>query len=270
MKKHLLKFLLLGFLTFITVKSFSQADNWTIVTGSVTMEEESTTINEGSRSAKITWTSTSNQDIESDAITVTGDASYSYSLDVYDNTDAGRVRMVLAFSDGTNNYSSVYSVDQASWQTLNITGTVPSAATSVIIRLRFYDESGFSANGNTATVYVDNAIYTENGGSNLVINGGFENWPAPDTDPPVWTTDYPKTATLEATSLDVVANMDEEGTVYYVVLTDGASAPSSAQVIAGTDGSDAAAVTSGNFAVTAASTDFSDNATGLSDRKSVV
>lgn len=170
------KLLLNLFFGLLAVGAFSQSlENWTIVSSDVSIEQETTTVNEGTYSAKVTWTSTSNQDVESDAITVTGDASYSYSLDVYDDTDAGRVRMVLAFDDGTNNYSSVYSVDQASWQTLNITGTVPSAATSVKIRLRFYDESGFSANGNTATVYVDNANYNE-GASNLVTNGGFESW----------------------------------------------------------------------------------------------
>ncbi|MEE4196992.1 MAG: T9SS type A sorting domain-containing protein [Bacteroidales bacterium] len=175
MKKLLLN-LFLGLLAF---GAFSQTpDNWTVISSDVTIEEETTTVNEGSKSAKVTWTSTDNQDIESDAIDVTGDADYSYSLDVYDDTDAGRVRMVLVFDDGTNVYSNVYSVDQASWQTLNITGTVPTAATTVIIRLRFYDESGFSANGNTATVYVDNAIFTLDGGSNLILNGGFESWPA--------------------------------------------------------------------------------------------
>jgi len=180
MKKHLLSL----FLGLLSVSAFSQGpNNWTIVTPNITIEQETVLVNEGASSAKVTWTSTDNQDIESDPINVTGDASYSYSLDVYDNTNAGRVRMSLAFNDGTNVYD-VYSVDNVNWQTLTTTGTVPTTATTVKIRLRFYDESaGWTANGSQATVYVDNAIFTENGGANLVVNGGFESWPATDTPP---------------------------------------------------------------------------------------
>ncbi len=186
-------------------------NNWTIATADVTVEQETdaTYVSEGTYAAKVTWTSTSNQDVNSDAFNVTGDASYTYSLDVYDNTDAGRVRMVLVFDDGTYVYSNVYSEDQASVQTLTITGTVPTSATTAFIRLRFYDESAGWA--GSATVWVDNANYNE-GGSNLVTNGGFESWAAAPTGPVIsdiaatpWSPTSSETVNVSATITDDVS-----------------------------------------------------------------
>ncbi|MDN4165376.1 lamin tail domain-containing protein [Cytophagales bacterium LB-30] len=68
---------------------------------------------------------------------------------------------------------------------------------------------------------------------------------------PVFTSGYPLVQNISSTGADVVVNMDEAGTVYYVVLPDTLSAPNVAQVLAGTDASDAAALASGNVAVTA-------------------
>ena len=172
------KLLLNLFFGLLAITAFSQTpDNWTVLGSAVTIEQESTLVNEGLSSAKVTWTSTSNQDIHSDEFDVVGDATYSYSLNVYDNTNAGRVRMVIAF-DGSLTYTDTYSVDLANWQTLNITGTVPTGATKGYVKLRFYDESaGWSTNGNQATLYVDNATYVEGAGSNMITNGDFETWP---------------------------------------------------------------------------------------------
>ncbi|WP_430811722.1 MULTISPECIES: T9SS type A sorting domain-containing protein [unclassified Carboxylicivirga] len=167
--------------TAFLIESYSQLEHWTVATSSIMVEKETVEKTEGNTSIKVTWTSTSNQDVESEVFNVTPDAPFSYKLDVLDNTDAGRVRMVIIWSSG-NDYQNIYSEDNANWQTLEYAGTVPSGATTAQIRLRFYDSSpGFAANGNSATVYVDNARYTENGGSNLITDGGFELWSAVGT-----------------------------------------------------------------------------------------
>ncbi len=177
MKRTLL--LLITIAVFIG-QSKAQLEKWSVETSAVIASQELTNKTEGDYSLKATWTSTSNQDIESEVFNVTEGASFSYSLDVFDNTDAGRVRMVIIWSTG-NDYSSVYSVDNSNWQTLEYSGTVPTGATTAMIRLRFYDESGFAANGNSATVYVDNANFRENSGANLISDGGFEMWSAVGT-----------------------------------------------------------------------------------------
>lgn len=96
-----------------------------------------------------------------------------------DNDAAGRVRLVTIF-DNNNSYSNIYSADNASWSNIEYTGNAPTGATMAKIRLRFYD---ISYNwDDDATIYVDNAIYTDNEGlTNLIPDGGFKNWPITNT-----------------------------------------------------------------------------------------
>jgi hypothetical protein len=109
------------------------------------------------------------------------------------------------------------------------------------------------SNGETPAIELDE----------LRIGTSWADVTPKETDPPVWTSTFPKTANIESTALDVVANLDETGTVYYVVLADGATAPTSAQVKAGTDAADGAPIASGNIVIAAATTDYSANVTGL-------
>lgn len=80
--------------------------------------------------------------------------------------------------------------------------------------------------------------------------------------PPVWAATYPKAGTVAGTTAEILAETDQDGTAYYVTLADGASAPSSAEVKAGTGASGAAAVDSGSVALTA-DTEASVISTGL-------
>jgi len=94
-----------------------------------------------------------------------------------------------------------------------------------------------------------------NGGSNLsrakfygvVLSGTIYV----DTTPPNWVSTWPQVNTLASTSFTVRGETNENGTGYYVVLPAGATAPTAAQVKAGTDASNAAALKSGSFALTA-------------------
>lgn len=54
-----------------------------------------------------------------------------------------------------------------------------------------------------------------------------------DTDPPVWTTNYPYIYSMLDTKGQIAVSLDEPGKVYYIVLYDGATAPDAGQVIAG-------------------------------------
>ncbi|MCF7676221.1 MAG: hypothetical protein K9N23_05155 [Akkermansiaceae bacterium] len=73
----------------------------------------------------------------------------------------------------------------------------------------------------------------------------------PDTTPPSWIAGWPQAAPLSPTALTVRAKADETGTAYYVVLADGAAAPSAAQVKAGNDSTNSVALASGSLALTA-------------------
>ncbi|WP_306603558.1 DUF4347 domain-containing protein, partial [Azonexus sp.] len=80
---------------------------------------------------------------------------------------------------------------------------------------------------------------------------------------PVFDESTPSTANIAATALDLNASLNEAGTIYYVVLADGASASSAAQVKAGQDASGAAALKAGNAAVSSGAFTHTFNLNGL-------
>ncbi len=194
----------------------AQLQQWTIATSSVTLEQETSIKTEGDNAVKATWTSTSNQDIESEVFSVTSDAPFSYKLDVLDNDAGGRIRMVIVWSTG-NDYTSIYSTDDANWTTLEYTGNVPTGATTAQIRLRFYDVSaGWDGD---AVIYVDNAIFSENEGANLIPDGGFESWPSADA---VVTPEFSPAGGVYNTAQNITLSSTTEGaTIYYT--TDGST-----------------------------------------------
>lgn len=85
-----------------------------------------------------------------------------------------------------------------------------------------------------------------------------------DTTPPTFTSTYPQSANISSTSFDLVVNLDEAGKVYYVVLADGATAPTAAQVKAGQDDQGNPVANSGSFSVATSATNFSKTISGLS------
>lgn len=76
---------------------------------------------------------------------------------------------------------------------------------------------------------------------------------------------YPKIENVFGSQINITGNLKELGTVYYVVLDDGAVAPSSAQVIAGQDGNGnpVSASRKDQIDITVANTDFTNVVTGL-------
>jgi len=149
----------------------------------LTLQGEFDKVSEGKRALKIIFTETGTPYFVSDTFNVTSGASYSYSIDVLDS-DAGtevnqRIRFINADNTGTNATSASYSVDNTNYQTLTLAGTAPATAVKAYVIIRIYDvTASWTGSG---TFYLDNAIYTENGGTtNLIPNGGFENWIQPN------------------------------------------------------------------------------------------
>lgn len=78
---------------------------------------------------------------------------------------------------------------------------------------------------------------------------------------PVWSPSFPYLDNLAATSFDIFGQIDEPGTIYYVVIPNGALAPSSAQVAAGS--APGATLFSGSIPVPAGLSTVSTSVTGL-------
>ncbi|EON90288.1 DUF4347 domain-containing protein [Plesiomonas shigelloides] len=73
----------------------------------------------------------------------------------------------------------------------------------------------------------------------------------------------PAASNISATGFDLSASLDEAGTIYYVIVADGASAPSVSQIIAGQNASGATAIGSGSHVVSSAPYTYSFGITGL-------
>ncbi|MEQ8237781.1 MAG: lamin tail domain-containing protein [Cyclobacteriaceae bacterium] len=84
-----------------------------------------------------------------------------------------------------------------------------------------------------------------------------------DVSPPSWTSGYPFLINYTNTSFDIIGQINEAGTVYFVVLLDGSTAPSSAEVKAGTGSAGASTATNG-FNAAALTTDVTLSISGLS------
>ena len=78
-----------------------------------------------------------------------------------------------------------------------------------------------------------------------------------DVTAPVFENSTPNASSIAETGFTLETDIDEAGTIYYVVVADGATAPSSAEVVSGTGNGGSGQVTSGNAAVSTG--DFSNN-----------
>ncbi len=80
---------------------------------------------------------------------------------------------------------------------------------------------------------------------------GVDNIKAPavaDVTPPAFENSTPSVSTITFSGATLNGDLDEDGTIYYVVVADGAAAPSVSQVKLGQDNSGSAALDSGSFA----------------------
>ncbi len=137
----------------------STPDQWFFESG-VTFTKDSTTVYEGSYSAKVTLLTQTQSNTDTypfDTIAVTPGNTYTYSIMVYDNDAAGSVRWIIDFFDGSKVLDSThwggYSSDIDGWQEISYTFTVPSDVYYVLPRIRFYDNS--TAWDGDAIFYID-------------------------------------------------------------------------------------------------------------------
>ncbi len=177
-------------LLFLTVSAFcsqlmAQPDNWREDSPSdfvpISMKGEFDSYTEGTKALKITFTEDGTPYFVSDTFNVTGGSAFSFSIDILDNDPGAEVNQRIRFIDadgaGSNETSSDYSVDDPDYQTAVFTGTTPATAVKAYVIIRMYDVAD-NWDGS-ATFFLDNAIYSEGGGSNLILNPGFESWPDP-------------------------------------------------------------------------------------------
>lgn len=145
---------------------------------------------------------------------------------------------------------------------LALDATVPNTPENVTIE-RIGARNGNKASDYKAHLWVFFDRYLTEAEAQSIHNdpfGVFFDTAAADTTPPTVSA-ATATATGETTA-DVGATSNEDGTGYMVIVPSGATAPSAAQIIAGTDASDSAPVDSGQVACTANAA-FTIAATGL-------
>ncbi len=145
-------------------------------------------------------------------------------------------------------------------------GTAVAADKKGDFALAANTEASANVTGLAASTAYDIFVVAEDGSSNLtaVQKVDVTTPAAPDTTAPTFASGYPKTANVTHNALDLLVKANENGKAYYIVLADGATAPSAAQVKAGQDnsGTAVAADKKGDFAL-AANTEASANVTGL-------
>lgn len=176
MKKHLLTLLLM----IPAVLSAQVLDNWILdePTGAdLTVVQEETTVNEGLYAAKVSLLTTEVPYIYSKEFDVTEGSSYTFSIDIFDNTDQGSLKVYCEFKDASGEdifgEEPLWTSDSDAWQTISWSATVPTGAVKAYVWIKCYDDAGFTA---PVDFYLDNASFVMDGGDNLVPNGDFESW----------------------------------------------------------------------------------------------
>jgi hypothetical protein len=208
-------------------------ENWAIAPGSTlpnwreslydplltsVLVNEPTLKTEGFNSLKYTYTDPGVVYLYSDTIHVTAGEPYNFSCDFYDNDPSGLVSTRLWFYTGVpgsaylSRTETTRTTDMASWQTGTLSGTTPAGATIAYVGIRLAAATAPAWTG-TATMYADNFIYTQGAGSttNLIKNGGFEEWLAP--------TDAPEFLTYKFECITPVAVGSIDKTAHTVLLT---------------------------------------------------
>ncbi len=109
----------------------------------------------------------------------------------------------------------------------------------------------------TGNVYTD---FTWQGSATATINtvntGQTFSASGPDTDPPVWALNSPTATFVVDTTMGLGVEIDEPGKAYYIVVADGSTAPTSAEVKAGVDYTGGTVLQSGSIDIPVANTEY--------------
>ena len=116
------------------------------------------------------------------------------------------------------------------------------------------------SNGETPAVEIDEIRISETWENVVPLTE------ATDNTPPVFASGFPRMANINATQADLEVSMDEAGKAYYVVVPDGSTAPTVAEVVAGANYGTVTLITNGTIDITAGGTPYSATITGLTDK----
>jgi hypothetical protein len=143
---------------------------WPIYEEGVMLIREKTIVKERTTSLKVT-SSEYKAAYRSGRFAVTAGAAFTLSMDILDNED-GKLRVYLYFRDecGEEIWSeSIKTADSTDWNKITFSDTIPAGAVAADIKVKVYDD-------NENPFYMDNILYSENGGDNLFPNPYFEYW----------------------------------------------------------------------------------------------
>jgi hypothetical protein len=126
--------------------------------------------------------------------------------------------------------------------------TIPQTAMNGYTTMRI--RSGYSKEVTSPCAYNP---WSEAEDYQFVVSGGRY----PDSTPPIFENSTPSISSVTQSGFTLGTDINEAGIIYYVVVADGASAPTSAEVKSGRGSGDVGQIDSGNTAVT--SGDFSKN-----------
>jgi len=142
---------------------------------------------QGNRSCRMQLNSGAVPYLISENFSVEEGASYKFSIDVLDNDTLGKLKIYCEFYDAVGNSifgeDPVFSTNSASWNTIQWMGTVPPDAVEAYVLVKFGCEPELTHFIDTALIWVDNCSFIAEEGSNLVINGGYEDWAVSVNDP---------------------------------------------------------------------------------------
>lgn len=174
-------------------------DNWTDDTG-IEIFQESTEVHGGAYSAGVVV----NTDVQGNCdfaneVSIPVNAGDSYTLSFWALTSENvRITAALDWDNGAEYPGTYVGPGTIGWEEYIQEGTVPDGATTLNIRLRFYDVSGFEPG---QVQYVDDVTFESPAGSPLTVsNGDFETWPGLSPEP----TDYPEEFEATAAGLNAV------------------------------------------------------------------
>ncbi len=137
-------------------------DNW-FKDDSILVYQEDVIVHSGNFSVKDSLITQTQEiaDFISARFAVTANTQYTFSIWVYDNDLAGRVRQAIAWKVGanwSNTYSNTYSGNSPNWQQLVLTAVAPNGAESAYVFIRAYDSAQAWDGG--AVFYLDDASFS--------------------------------------------------------------------------------------------------------------
>ncbi len=150
-------------------------DDYYVSSSSITASQESTTVHNGTYSANVTWTTTSNVEF-GQYVQITAGNSYQFSFYAFDNDPGGRARVLIRWyqTDTTyiSGYYGDYSNDDPNWQQMiSVPQQAPANAALAKAEVRFYDVSaGWTG---SATIYIDDLYFEDVTASPPVITNAY-------------------------------------------------------------------------------------------------